>query len=92
VTEEELEQRRKEYRDSEVQSKITEYSAAGAPVDAYHAQTLKSHYTKHKVDRKLSKIAWFLIISQASSIIFFSSLYVFTYIPKTKTIVTKVLP
>ena len=88
MTEDELEQRRKEYRDNEVQSKISEYSKS----DEYHAKTIKTHYTRHKVDTRLPKIAWVLIISQASSIIFFSSLYVFTYMPKAKIIVTKVLP
>ncbi len=92
MTEEELDKKRKEYRDNEVQNKISEYSAPGATTDAYHSQTIKTHYTKHKVDRKLTKIAWFLILTQASSIIYFSSLYVFTYIPKTKVFVTKVLP
>jgi hypothetical protein len=92
MTEDELEKKRKEYRDNEVQSKISEYSATSGPTDEYHAKTIKTHYTKHKVDRKFTKMAWFLIISQASSIIFFSSLYVFTYIPKTKVFVAKVLP
>ena len=92
MTEEELQQKRKEYRDSEVKNKISEYSNTGGSAQEYRNNTLKTHYTKHTVNKKLSKIAWFLIISQATSIMFFSSLYIFTYIPKTKIIVTKVLP
>jgi hypothetical protein len=92
VTEAELEKKRKEYRDNEVQNKISEYSSGGSQTDEYRARTIKTHYTKHTVDRKFTKMAWFLIVTQASSIIFFSSLYIFTYIPKTKIIVTKVLP
>ncbi len=82
MTEDELEQRRKEYRDKEVQDKISMYSKS----DEYHAQTIKTHYTKHTVDTRLPKIGWFLIISHATSILFFCSLYVFTYIPMAKKI------
>ena len=88
MTEEELEQKRKDFRDNEVQSKISEYSKT----DAYHAQTIKTHYTKHIVDRRLPKIGMFLIIAQASFIFFFSTLYVFSYHPKAKIIVAKIMP
>lgn len=90
MTEEELQQKRKDFRDKEVEDKISQYSSSGG--DAYHQQTLKQHYTHKSVDHHLPKIAWFIIISQATSIILFSSLYVFSYIPQTKSIVQKVLP
>jgi hypothetical protein len=92
MDESELDKKRKDFRDKEVQNKIAEYSTPQAKADHYHEQTIKTHYTKRTVDRRLSKFAWFLVISQATSIIYFSSLYVFTYIPKTKAFVVKVLP
>ena len=89
MNEDELQQRRKDYRDQEVEDKISQYSVK---TDAFRQETLKNHYTTHTIDRKLPKIGWFIVISHLASIVFFSSLYICTYIPKAKIIVTKVLP
>jgi hypothetical protein len=88
MTEEELQKKRAEYRDQEVHSKISQFSQ----VDEYRKQVLKTNYTTKVVDKSFGKIGWFLIGSHATFIIFFSVLYIFTYIPHTKKIVTMVMP
>jgi hypothetical protein len=90
ISETDLETKRKEYRESEIQNKIESYSKVSAVEFRQH--TLKSNYTRRVVDKRLPKVAWFLIITQAIGITYFSSLYVLSYIPKTKTLVTKVMP
>ena len=89
MTEDELQQKRKEYRNKEIEEKISEYSGGA---NEFRQQTLKQHYTHKSVDSKLPKIAWIIILSQATSIFFFSSLYICSYHPKAKIIVQKVFP
>jgi hypothetical protein len=88
MTEDELKKKRQEFRDQEVSSKISEYSAASE----YRHQVLKSNYTTKKVNKKFGKMGWFLIGTQITCLIMFCTLFVFTYIPHTKKIVTMVMP
>jgi hypothetical protein len=90
LSEKELEEKRKEFRETELQNKINSYSNVGAV--EYRQSTLKSNYTYKRVDRRIGKLAFGMIILQALSIVFFSSMYVFTYIPKTKPLVAKLMP
>lgn len=88
MTEEELQKKRQEFRDSEVQNRIAQLSSA----EEYRQQTLKANYTRKVVKTSLGKIGWSLIIGQATFLLFFSSLFIISYIPKTKFLVTKILP
>lgn len=92
MNEQELEQRRKEFRETEIQNKIASYSQHHVSASEFRQHTLKANYTYKKIDRTLGKFAKFLIIFQAVGLCFFSSLYVFSYIPKTKPLVAKVMP
>lgn len=88
MTEEELQRKRQEYRDSEVQNRITNLSSA----EEYRQQTLKTNYTRRVVKTSLGKMGWTLILGQATFLLFFSTLFLISYIPKTKFLVTKILP
>ncbi len=88
MTEEELNRKRQEYRDTEIQNKIASFSSA----EEYRQATLKVNYTRRKVVVGLGKIGWTLIVGQATFLVFFSALFVISYIPKTKFLVTKILP
>lgn len=88
MTEEELQRKRQEFRDTEVQNKIAHLSTA----EEYRQQTLRVNYTRKKVKVGLGKIGWSLIIGQATFLVFFSTLFIISYIPKTKFIVTKFMP
>lgn len=88
MTEEELHRRRQEFRDQEVMHKISEYSVAVE----FRQQTLKANYTSRKVNKHLGKFGWTLVITQATFLVFFSFLFIFSFIPKTKFIVANILP
>jgi hypothetical protein len=88
MTENELQQKRKEYRDQEVMNKISEYSAASE----YRQQTLKANYTHKIVDKRIGKLGWTIVVTQATFLVFFSLMFVFSYIPHTKFIVQKIMP
>lgn len=88
MTEDELEKKRQEFRDNEVQNKISQFSSA----EEFRQQTLKVNYTRRVVKGGIGKIGWTLIVSQATFLVFFSALFIISYIPKTKFLVTKVLP
>lgn len=88
MTEEELQRKRQEYRDTEIQNKIASFSSA----EEYRQATLKVNYTRRKVVVGLGKIGWTLIVGQATFLVFFSALFIISYIPKTKFLVTKILP
>ena len=88
MTDDELQRKRQEFRDQEVSSKISQYSE----VAEYRQQVLKTNYTVKTIDKSFGKMGWFLIISQATCLIFFCTLFVFSYIPHTKKIVSIVLP
>lgn len=88
MTEDELQRKRQEYRDAEVQNKIASFSTA----EEYRQTTLKMNYTRRKVQVGLGKFGWTLIVGQATFLVFFSALFVISYIPKTKFLVTKILP
>ncbi len=88
MTEDELNRKRQEYRDTEIQNKIASFSSA----EEYRQTTLKVNYTRRKVVVGLGKIGWTLIVGQATFLVFFSALFVISYIPKTKFLVTKILP
>ena len=89
MTEQELQQRRQEFRDQEVMNKISQYSSTTVE---YRHQVLKTNYTYKKVDKSLGKMGWFLVVTQATFLVFFSTLFVFSYIPHTKKIVAMVMP
>lgn len=88
MTEEELQKRRQEYRDSEVQNRIANLSQA----EEYRQQTLRVNYTRRVVKATIGKMGWTLILSQATFLFFFSTLFIMSYIPKTKFLITKILP
>jgi hypothetical protein len=88
MTEEELQKKRQDFRDAEVQNKIASFSTA----EEYRQQTLRTNYTRRKVQVGLGKMGWTLLVGQASFLVFFSALFLISYIPKTKFIVTKIFP
>jgi hypothetical protein len=88
MTEDELQKKRQEFRDQEVSNKISHYSAASD----YRHQVLKSNYTSRKVDKKFGKMGWLIIGTQATCLLFFCTLFFFSYIPHTKKIVSMVMP
>jgi len=88
MTEDELQRKRQEFRDQEVAGKITQYSV----VAEYRQQVLKSNYTVKTVDKSFGKMGWFIIATQATCLLFFCSLFIFSYIPHTKKIVSMVMP
>ena len=88
MTDDELKKKRQEFRDQEVAGKISSYSE----VAEYRQQALRTNYTVKIVDKSFGKMGWFLIVTQASCLIFFCSLFVFSYIPHTKKIVSMVMP
>jgi hypothetical protein len=88
MTEEELEEKRQEFRDSEVRKKIAQLSSA----EEFRQATLKMNYTRRQVQVRLGKLGWTLIVGQATFLLFFSALFIISYIPKTKFLVTKILP
>lgn len=90
MNEKDLELKRKEFRETEIQNKISSYAQVSA--EEFRKSSLKSNYTYKKIDKTLGKMAWSLIIFQAVFLTFFSSLYVASYIPKTKILVSKVMP
>jgi hypothetical protein len=90
MNEKELEKKRKEFRDGEIQKKISSYQSSDAI--EYRESSLKTHYTYKRVDKNIGKFGKGLIIFQAVSLFLFCSLYVFTYIPKMSPFVSKVLP
>ena len=88
MTEDELQKKRQDFRESEVQNRIAHLSSA----EEYRQQTLKANYTRKVVKTSVGKMGWTLIIGQATFLLFFSSLFIISYIPKTKFLVTKILP
>ena len=88
MTEDELQKKRQDFRESEVQNRIAHLSSA----EEYRQQTLKANYTRKVVKTNVGKMGWTLIIGQVSFLLFFSSLFIISYIPKTKFLVTKILP
>ncbi len=88
MTEDELQRKRAEYRDQEVNNKISQYSQ----VAEYRQQVLKVNYTSKSVDKSLTKMGWFLVLTHVVFLVFFCTLFVFSYIPHTKKIVAMVLP
>ena len=88
MTEDELQKKRQEFRDSEVQNKIAQFSTA----EDFRQHTLKANYTKKVVKVKFGKLGWTIVISQATGLVFFSSLFLLSYLPKTKFLVAKIMP
>lgn len=88
MTEEELQRKRQDFRDQEVAGKISQYSE----VAEYRQQVLKTNYTIKTVDKSFGKMGWFLIATQATCLLFFCGLFIFSYIPHTKKIVSMVMP
>ena len=88
MTEDELQKKRQEFRDSEVQNKIAQFSTA----EDFRQHTLKANYTRKVVKIKFGKLGWTIVISQATGLLFFSSLFLLSYMPKTKFLVAKIMP
>lgn len=92
MTEEELQQKRQEFRDSEVQRKIDDF---GGEVEGGSggASKAKAVATKKGPSKKsVPTIGWTIIITQLTGLIFFCTLFLMSYIPKTKFLVTKIMP
>ena len=92
MTEEELAEKRKEFRDSEVQKKIDNFNDGEGDAKGGGAQGQVRVVGKRPSKKDLGGFAWTLIITQAVGLVFFSSLFIMSYIPKTKFIVTKLMP
>jgi len=90
MTEDELQKKRQEYRNQEVADKISKFSTGSAA--EYRHQVIKNNYTYKKVDKSFGKLGLAIVISQASFLVFFSVLFVFSYIPHTKKIVAMIMP
>jgi hypothetical protein len=88
MTEDELQKKRQDFRDAEVQDRISNLSSA----EEYRQQTLKANYTRKVVKTSVGRMGWTLIIGQASFLLFFSTLFLISYVPKTKFIVMKIMP
>ena len=56
MTEDELQKKRKEYRNQEVANKISEYSSGSAA--EYRHQVIKTNYTYKKVDKSFGKMGF----------------------------------
>ncbi len=92
MTEDELQKKRQEYRNQEVANKISQYSAASSSASEYRNQVIKTNYTYKKVDKSFGKMGLAIVLSQATFLVFFSMLFVFSYIPHTKKIVAMIMP
>jgi len=90
MNEQELEQKRKEFKEAELERKISSYSTMEAV--EYRQHSLKSNYTYKRIDKSLGIIGHGLIWTHLVGLLFFSALYVLSYLPKTKFIVSKILP
>ena len=88
MTEDELQKKRQEFRDSEVQNKIAQFSTA----EDFRQHTLKANYTRKVVKVKFGKLGWSIVLTQATGLLFFSSLFLLSYLPKTKFLVSKIMP
>jgi hypothetical protein len=88
MTEDELQKKRQEFRDSEVQNRIAKLSTA----EEFRQHTLKTNYTRRTIKVGLGKMGWAIIAGQATFLVFFSALFVISYIPKTKFLVSKIMP
>jgi hypothetical protein len=88
MTEDELQKKRQEFRDTETQNRIAHLSSA----EEFRQQTLKTNYTRKVVSKSFGKMGWTIILSQATFLVFFSTLFIVSYIPKAKFLVTKILP
>jgi hypothetical protein len=90
MTEDELNKKRQDFRDQEVMNKISQYS--NSHTLEYRHQVIKTNYTYKRVDKRIGKMGFVIIGSQALFLVLFSALFVFSYIPHTKKIVTMVMP
>lgn len=75
-------------RDSELDSKIKKYT------EVYTNQKITiTTYGKTRTSSKVTKfLGWSIIGSHALALMFFSVLFILSYIPQTKNIVTMVMP
>ena len=88
MTEDELQSKRQEFRDSEVQNRISSIKSS----EDFRQETLKANYTTKRINSAFGKMGWSIIIGQATFLLFFSSLFIISYIPKTKYLVAKIFP
>lgn len=58
----------------------------------YRQQSLRNYYTRKIVDFRIGAVGWFIVGTQALFLMFFCALYIMSYIPQTKPLVTIVLP
>lgn len=75
-----------EKRDQEIEEKITKYTEI-----ARTKVTIKTTYRSKKRNR-FGIAGWFIIGSHALALTFFSLLFICSYIPQTKKIVSIVMP
>lgn len=62
TTEDELQKKRQEFRDTEIQNKIANLSSA----EEYRQQTLKANYTLRRVQGDFGKFGWSIIIGRSN--------------------------
>jgi len=93
MTEEELQQKRQEFRDSEVQRKINDLGeeVSGGP-GGKKSISKTSTSKKRRSNKDIPTLGWTLIFTQLTGLVFFCSLFLLSYIPKTKYLVTKIMP
>ncbi len=75
-------------KNSELDRAIHENSAALA----YRQQSLRSYYTRRIIDIRVGPFGAVIIGTQALFLLFFCMLYIMSYIPITKPLVSLVLP
>jgi len=92
MTEEELQQKRQEFRDSEVQRKIDDLGEDVAGGSNGSSKTKAVAAKKGPSSKSVPTIGWTIIITQLTGLIFFCTLFLMSYIPKTKYLVTKIMP
>ncbi len=92
MTEDELKDKRQEFRDSEVQKKIDNFGEEDKAAKEAAGSNAKVVIVKRGKKGNLGTMGWTLVITQATGILFFSTLFILSYLPKTKFIVNKILP
>ncbi len=58
----------------------------------YRQQSLRAYYTRRGIVIKIGPVGFIIIGVQLLALVFFCMLYVFSFIPQTKSVVAMVLP
>jgi len=73
---------------SDLDRAINEHSEAFQ----FRQQSLKQYYTRKIVDIRIGPVGYVVVGTQLVALLFFCSLYVMSFIPQTKAVVSVVLP